>query len=101
MPDQEVFVGDEGTTFVLEFEEDGVLLDISTATGLKVYLKSPSETKEREGVLVDGGVDGEMQYTAVDGDIDEAGDWEIQGELNIAGWRGRSSVKKFHVKDVL
>lgn len=97
MPRQEVHIGDIGSTFICTIEEDGTVVDLATATDLKIYMKTPTETKTFDASLYTDGTDGKIKYVTVEGDIDLAGEWQIQAGANIGGWQGRSSVEKFEV----
>ena len=43
------------------------------------------------------GTDGKVQYTTVDGDLNEVGTWRIQAIINFATSSFRSNVKTFKV----
>lgn len=97
MPRQEIHVDDVGTTFICTIEEDGVVIDLSAATEKKIYMKSPSETKTFDAEFTTDGTDGKIQYVAVSGDLDEAGEWQIQASANLSGAVFHSSIEKFEV----
>lgn len=104
MADPEVHLGDIGTKLILEVQEDGVALDISSASTKEILLKSPS------GVVVayaasfsTDGTDGLMEYATTTDDLDEAGIWRMQGHLILASPAGEwhSARVDFHVKEVM
>lgn len=82
----EIHVDDIGTSFrVTMKDEDGVVVDISTATSLLIWFaKADGSTMEKTATLVNSGTDGLMEYVTVDGDLDQAGPWKIQGVVGFA-----------------
>ncbi len=104
MADPEVHLGDIGTKLILEVQEDGSALDISSATTMKIRLEKQSGVVvEFTAVFATDGTDGLMQYVTESGDLDEAGVWTIQGFLILATPVGEwtSAKKQFQVKEVL
>ena len=80
----EIHVDDVGTRFLITVQDDGVAVDISTATARQINFKKPSSTVlNRAGSLFTDGTDGKMYYDAVAGDLDEAGDYKIQGKVTF------------------
>lgn len=105
-----VRLGDSG--FVLEFTvyEDGAVVDISAATGIKVWLKPPKGPRiEKSGVLISGGTTGKFGYTftATDLPISDYGRqhyvglWKAQGNFVLGSWSGSADEVQFTVQDVL
>ena len=94
-----------GFEFVLKFKtrdpDDACLfttVDIPTATGLSLEVRKPSGALvSLPGLLYGDGTDGKMKYTTVAGDLDEVGNYEMQGAAVIGGWNGRSDKHRFMV----
>ena len=101
-----------GLRIVLDCDED-----ISTQTDLRVYYKTPSGTVAYwDGVLgtdeliVDGvtyEANTYMYYITVADDLDEVGDWQLQGYVVMTGFTGygsdmdRNPWANMYVKDYL
>lgn len=77
----EIHVGDIGARFQATIkDETGAVVDVSTAVTLEMVFSKPNETpilKTAEH-LTDG-TDGVIYYDSVDGDLDQAGGWRVQG----------------------
>ena len=98
MATQEVHLNDIGTALRVTIEEDGAALDISTATTKQILLVKPSMTKlTKTAVFVTDGTDGVIEYVTIAGDLDELGNYSIQGYIVMTGWTGHSEVKQFKV----
>jgi len=101
MSSPEIHAGDVGV--VLRFrvvDQDGTVLDISTATTKNVLLKPPAAaTKTFAGAFTSDGTDGLLEYTTTNGeDLDEAGTWQRQVHIVLPGvGEYRSSVIKLTV----
>ena len=91
-------VGDTGAPInVALTSETGAVLDITGATSIVFYLKSPTGvTKTRNGSIVSASA-GTVRYTTVAGDIDRAGTWRVQVSYVLGAFSGRSSVGIFAV----
>lgn len=91
--------GDIGTIFEITLTNAGAVLDISNATGVNdkymLFKKPDSSTLQKDSVFVTDGTDGKMNYTGVDGDLDQVGTWEIQGWANLGSGSWYSSIGEF------
>ena len=97
---EEVFKGDIGTQFVLTLTDDGAVVDISASTTKQFYFRKPDgSAKTVTAEFVTDGTDGQLKYTTVSGDIDQAGYWEIQARIEMGGGDWASSRKEFRVHD--
>ncbi len=97
-----IFVSDIGTGFRGTFKEDGVVVDISTATTKTITFEKPDGiTITRAGSFVTDGTDGVLEYVSVDGDLDIGGNWRLQAYADIGGWAGHSDIVNFKVYDNL
>lgn len=96
--DNEIHVGDVGTTFVLIVSDNGSPVDISGATLLEIYLRPVGGNNiQKTAVITTDGYDGKMQYVTIAGDLDIAGLWEIQGRVQFGSNTWKTTVKQFHV----
>jgi hypothetical protein len=80
-----IHVGDIGTIIELDITDtDGVAINVSSATVKYIYLKKPSGTKiKRDAEFTNTGSDGKIQYTTISGDIDRAGEWQVEGYVEL------------------
>lgn len=92
-------VGDIGTEFIAEIKDDDGVVDISAGTNLKMKFKKPDGTTvEKTAGFYTDGTDGKLLYTSIEGDIDQAGIWAVQGSLTLGTWDGKSSIYRYDVK---
>ncbi len=95
---QEIHVGDVGTAFMVTVMDGTSVVDLSTATAIKIiFRKQDSTTLERDAELVTDGADGQMRYVTVAGDLDMAGNWSLQGYVESAAGQWHSTVQDFKV----
>jgi hypothetical protein len=92
----------KGVDIIFAVQEDGAALDISTATGLKLFVKGPSDSAavEKTATFVDDGSDGQIKYRTTstsDTANDEAGEWKIQASFVLGAFEGRSSIEEYQV----
>lgn len=96
-----VHVNAAGTVIRITVKEGTAPLDISTATGLTLYLRKPDTDQtilERDAMLTTDGTDGKLEYTTVSDDLDTPGMWRVQAELVFSnGRQWRTSVADFDV----
>jgi hypothetical protein len=87
------------STFV---DEDGDVVNISSATTKEFHFKKPDGTTTTEaGAFVTDGTDGKIDYTATINDLDQDGAWEHQGYIVMPTGTYHSKVLSFVVKDNL
>ena len=95
----EIHVGDIGTQLIMTVKDDGVVVDISSASTLNVIIKKPDgESYTKTGTLYTDGTDGKMYYTSVNGDFNAAGSYKIQGKVVLTGGTYYSSISTFKVQ---
>lgn len=114
--DQKAALYDDGTKFVLEIVDcqlvGGVptesVVDISTATGMWVIFRRPDYTYLKVSAsLYTDGTDGKIVYTTTGdpnnqtGDLDQLGDWEVQGRVTLPGGTWSSDTGTFEVIELL
>jgi hypothetical protein len=104
-PVDQIHVGDIGTLFVVYIVEDdpdsdGFLpVNVATATTKEIHYWKPSgATLSKAASLLTDGSEGGLTYTSVDGDIDEAGVWKIQGFVEFVNGEWHSEVQEFRVR---
>ena len=98
MAAEEIHVGDEGTQLVVTIKDGTTVVDISTATVKYLTLKKPDGTSlQKNTSFVTDGVDGQMQYTTVSGDLSICGTWKMQGRVEITSGKFRTDIISFKV----
>lgn len=94
----EIHVDDIGTQLIMTVKDDGVVVDISNASSLSVILKKPDgQNYTKTGTLLTDGTDGKMYYTSVNGDFNAAGNYKIQGIVELSGGTFYTSISTFKV----
>jgi hypothetical protein len=93
------FVEDVGT--ILRFtikDQDGVVVDISSATTLQVKIKTADGTQVTgTASFTTDGTDGKMEYATVGGDFGINGPAEAQPYVVITGFNGHGTKYRFNV----
>ena len=82
----EIHVNDIGTRFLITVKDDGSAVDISNASALQINFRKPSdEIINRSGSKKGDGssVSGVMYYDTVAGDLDEIGNYKLQGKVTL------------------
>lgn len=94
---------DIGTIFRLTITDTaGTAIDVSSATVKYIYFKKPDGTKTKETAdFYTNGSDGIIQYTAVSGDIDQVGLWQVQGYVETTDGKFFTRKASFTVLDTL
>ena len=94
---------DTGSIFRVKVKkQDNAIWDLSAATTIQIKFEKPGgSTLIKTAVLTTDGTDGKMQYVSVSGDLDEVGEWEIQGRIVSGGQDLRTGLGRFTViKDI-
>lgn len=77
--------GDIGTKLLITIKDDGSVVDISSASSLSIFIKRPDGTMlTRTGTLETDGTDGKLYYIVVAGDLNSAGLYKIQAQVNLS-----------------
>lgn len=94
----EIHVNDIGTQFIVTVKDDGAVVDISSATSLVIIFKKPDQTtSNKTATLYTDGTDGKMTYSTVSGDLNQAGNYKIQGKVTLSGGVYYTSIGSFKV----
>ena len=101
---EDLHIGDIGTVIKVTVQDKDAncvltALDVSTATTREFIFKKPSGDKLTvTATFTTDGTDGQIEYTTVDGDLDEVGEWKIQVYIAfIPGGSWRSEIGSFKV----
>lgn len=73
-------------------DQNDEVVDISSATTLTLnFIKPDGTVFSRTALLVSGGLDGKMHYTALVTDLDVQGDWARQTyvKTSVGEWTGK------------
>lgn len=84
-------------------KEAGVVVSLAGATLLNFKLEDPEGTiTTKTGTLTTDGTDGKYFYTMLAADLDQAGQWRLQGNITLASaWTGHTTALIFTVLDYL
>jgi len=94
----EIHVNDIGTRFLVTIKDDGTVVDVSGATLLQIIFRKPSDTvMTKTGTLMTDGTDGQIYYDAILGDLDEVGNYKIQGKVTITSGTFYTDIQTFKV----
>lgn len=100
MAENEIHVGDVGTTIEVTLTEDGSIVDISTATTKEIKIKGPhGAVNTKIATFVTNGTDGKLEFVSVAGDFNRDGVWRIQAKviLNSPAGTWNSDLGEFTV----
>lgn len=101
MAQDEIHVGDIGTSFVATIQDGTSVIDISGATTIELIFEDPAGTSfTKTASFVTDGTDGKMEYVTVSDDdiIDAEGFWKIQGHVVFSATQEwKTDVQKFAV----
>lgn len=88
-----------GVVFKLTVKEDGVIVDINSATTKQmIFTKADGVVLTKTASFLTDGTDGVLKYVSIAGDLTPAGDWQVQGRLVLpAGFDGKTSIVEFSV----
>jgi hypothetical protein len=94
----QIHVGDIGTTLIGTVLDDGSVVNISSASSIQMIIKKPDQTTMTKTASFNSdGTDGKMKYVTVADDIDQIGNYKIQGKVVIGSATYYSSVSTFKV----
>lgn len=98
---QTVQLNDVGVAVKGPVVEDGSTVDVSAVTTKQLIFKKPNGvTVTKSASFITTGSDGQIQYITQAGDLDVAGQWEVQAIIGFPGsFAGRSRKGKFEVLD--
>jgi len=91
--------GDVGVAIIVSVvDQDGDPVDLHTATSLIIRLGAPDGTAvDKTAIFVSDGSDGQIVYTTVAEDLDQAGEYEIQGIVTMGGATKSTAVSTLQV----
>jgi len=95
----EIHVGDIGTKFIITILDEDKPVDISAAALKEIIFQKPDNTNmTKTASLQTDGTDGKMFWmTTLITDLDQEGQWKIQGKISIGGGTWKTQVGVFRV----
>jgi len=96
----EIHQDDIGTRFLVTVKDDGVVVDISSASLRELTFRKPSdETVTRTASIIGDGSSesGVMYYDSIAGDLDELGNYKIQGQVALTNGTYYTDIATFLV----
>jgi len=97
---EEIHLNDIGTVFEIPLLDcDVAASDINTATVKTVFFMKPDGTTlvTKDAEFKTDGTDAIIQYTTIDGDLDQTGTWKIQARVTLPIGTWSSEIKTFKV----
>jgi hypothetical protein len=96
----DVHLSDIGNIFVLTFKDGDTVVDVSSATVTKtITFVAPDGTSTvQSATFTTDGTDGKIQYVTQAGDMDQVGQWKLQGIVVITAGTFKSEIKLFCVE---
>ena len=94
-------VGDVGVAIIIAVvTPDGDPVDVSAAASKKIRLGYPGGvSKDFDAGFDSDGTDGKISYTTQSGDLDEAGEYSLQGIIVLGGTTKYTSVSTLQVRE--
>lgn len=99
----EIHKYDIGTKFLRTmYDEQGSIVDISSASTKIMRFKKPNGVVvEKDTIFETDGTDGQLYYTTILNDLDQAGQWYLQVFVVLYNGQWYSDVSSFIVHDNL
>tara|TARA_Y100001973_G_scaffold105425_1_gene178527 strand:+ start:746 stop:1060 length:315 start_codon:yes stop_codon:yes gene_type:complete len=96
----EIHVDDVGTRFLVTIKDDSSTVDLSDATLKQLNFRKPDDSViSRSASFIAGGsqASGVMYYDSVVGDLDQAGNYKLQGKVTIPSGTYYTDIHTFKV----
>ena len=96
----EIHVDDVGTRFLVTVKDDGTAVDLSTATALQLSFRKPDDQvlSRTASTFADrSSASGVMYYDSIAGDLDEAGNYKMQGKVILTSGTFYTDIHTFKV----
>ena len=94
---KKIHVGDCPTFRFRILDQDGSVVDISTATIEMVFREPDGSPNKQTATLTGDGTDGRMEYKADTNFLDQDGEWQRQPKVTIGSDVFRSDKVNFRV----
>ena len=99
-----VYKGDVGTLVIVTIVDQNlavVMLDVDFISAKILFQKPSGVVVEKTAALYTDGKDGKIYYTTQTGDIDESGQWKIEGRIKTAAGEWASTIFNLTVSPAL
>ncbi len=97
-----IYLDDIGTVLELTITADGVAVDVSGASVKNIIFEKPDRTSiTRTASFTTDGTNGKIDYATIADDLDQYGEWSIQGFITLPSGSWHTDVGKFQVYDNL
>lgn len=94
----EIHYGDIGVNFNITVMNGSVPLDVSNADNIYIILQKPDGSDLiKTASLITDGIDGNIRYTTIAGDLDQIGTWQIQAKVDFTISVFSTDIQKFKV----
>lgn len=94
----EIHVNDIGTRFLATIKDDGIVVDVSNASVINMIFKQPDDQViYKSATFLTDGTDGKIYYDTVAGDLDEAGQYKLQGRVSLPSGTYYTDIYTFQV----
>lgn len=96
----EIHQNDIGTRFLMTVKDGSDLVNISGALSLRVDIRKPSDTIiNRSALRLNDGsaISGVMYYDTVSGDLNEIGNYKLQGLVTLPSGTYHTDIHTFKV----
>lgn len=89
-----------GIEIIYGVRQQGVIVDLGSATNLKLLLGKPSGAYivVTAGLYTDG-TDGKLLYATVANDLDEYGPYNVQAYFTLGGYTGHTAKVPMYVEE--
>jgi len=103
MAANEIHLYDVGTVFEVTMMDDDVVQPIDGASVMEIVFEKPDKTLvTNTAVWSDDGLDGKMRYVVSQAtELDQKGNWKIQGVVTFPTGKWSSDIDKFKVYENL
>tara|TARA_B100001564_G_scaffold249892_1_gene212237 strand:+ start:1629 stop:1940 length:312 start_codon:yes stop_codon:yes gene_type:complete len=91
----EIHVNDVGTRFLITIKEDDVVVDITNATTIAIYIARPDDSMLARTGTVSDAVNGQLYYDIQAGDLNEAGHYKLQARVTLNTGTYYTSIYNF------
>jgi hypothetical protein len=94
----EIHVNDIGTRFLATIKDNGTAVDISNASQIQMTFRRPSdEVFYRIGSLLNSGINGQVYYDTVAGDLVDVGMHKLQAKVYLPSGTYYTDIYSFQV----
>ena len=93
----EIHVNDIGTRFIINLQNNGQALDVSSSTRMLSIKKPDNSVITGSGTLMTDGLDGKIYYDSKSGDLNQAGYYKLQVTLGLTSGSYNSNIYTFQV----